>query len=179
MATAAVVMAVVRRRAIVNEALAKVYGPLHFLFGENVRAREKLAALEKKLLEVYAPEATPFSADEKKAAAEAFLAAERGIHGRVVAANYAKMRFIVARWGHLLADEDYLMVADELAEAKVAAVVEDAHLPKPLRDQYGGPSHDAEILEQIRARYLELSAEARGGLGLALRGGMKYILGRR
>ncbi len=178
LAVMALVLAVARRRRVLDDALTRVYGPLHQMLGENAAARARVAQLEKKLMENYASESAPYSQEDKKAAAEAFLAAETRVQANVIGANQERMREIVAAWGHLLDDGDYLTLADEVARAGVRRAVNDNQLPKVLREP-PPPSNDEAILEQIRYRFLALSGERRAGFFPALFAGIKHLFNTR
>lgn len=171
----AAVFAVARRRRALDAALSKAYGPLHALLSENDAARAKVSELEDRLMRAYASESAPFSPDEKKAAAEAFLAAEVGVTERVLNPNRERMRAIVADWGHLLRDDDYLAVTTELASATAARALSEAELPKPLRDERPLEDKEADVLEQVRHTYLELTRQRRAGFFAALAQGVKHL----
>jgi hypothetical protein len=171
----AAVFAVARHRRALEAALSKAYGPLHALLSENDAARAKVGEIEDRLMKAYASESAPFSPDEKKAAAEAFLAAEVGVTERVLNPNRERMREIVADWGHLLRDDDYLAVATELARATAARALSAAELPKLLRDERASEDREADVLEQVRHTYLELTRQRRAGFIAALAQGVKHL----
>jgi hypothetical protein len=174
LAVMALVFAVARRRRAVDEALSRAYGPLHALLGENAAGRSKITELEERLMSNYAAESSPYSAEEKKAAAEGFLAAEGEIRERVTDPNRERMRQIVAAWGHLLRDDDYLSLTAELSQATAARILAGLNLPKGMRDQRPAVDREGDVLEQIRATYLELSHERRAGFLRALGQGIKH-----
>lgn len=175
LAAMALVYAAARRRRAVDAALSKAYGPLHTLLSENVAARAKVGEVEDRLMSTYASESAPFSPEEKKAAAEAFLAVEVSISERVVNPNRERMRDVVAEWGHLLRDDDYLAVTAELGEAAAARVVSEAGLPKGLRGERPVADKEGDVLEQIRQSYLELTRQRRAGFFSALAQGVKHM----
>lgn len=174
LAAMAIVLAVARRRRTVDENLSKAYGPLHALLSENVAARAKITELEERLMSNYAAESSPYSAEEKKAAAEGFLAAEVKTRERVIDPNRERMRQIVGEWGHLLRDDDYLSLTVELSQATAARVLAELNLPKGMRDKRVIADIEADVLEQIRVTYLELSRERRAGFLPALLQGIKH-----
>lgn len=173
--TAAVAASMARRRQYLDEALNRAYGPLLALLAENGTARAKVAELEERLMANYSSESAPYGAPEKKAAAEAFLGVEARIGQAVVAANMEQIREVVAAWGHLLDDDDYLALADEAAGARVGRLVAGGDLPKPLRDAPPNPRTEAALLEQVRFKFLERSAERRAGFFPALVKGLKHL----
>jgi len=175
LAVMALLAAVARRRRVLDETLSKVYGPLQYLLGENVTARAKVAEIEKRLMETYAPESAPFSQDEKKGAAEAYLAAGGRLAGAVLIPNQDRMKEIVTAWGHFLDDGDYLALSDELARAAVRRALGDGALPKQLREPPPARDNEADILEPIRERFLALSAERRAGFFRSLIFGVKHL----
>jgi hypothetical protein len=175
LAVMAVVLAVARRRRTVDESLSRAYGPLHALLSENAGARAKIAEMEERLMSNYAAESAPYSAEEKKAAAEGFLAAEMKIRERVLNPNRESMRRLVAEAGHLLRDDDYLSVTAELAEATAARALADLNLPKAMRDKRPVADREGDVLEQIRVTYLDLSRERRAGFFRALLQGIKHL----
>ncbi|GEM_PF-2351900 len=171
----ALVYAVARRRRAVDAALSKAYGPLHALLGENAAARSKVNEMEERLLATYAGESAPFSPEEKKAAAEAFLAVEVKTLARVINPNRERMRDIIAEWGYLLRDDDYLALTAELAQATTAGLFTEVNLPKGLRDERPAADREGDVLEQIRHTYLELTRQRRAGFLSALAQGIRHI----
>jgi hypothetical protein len=171
----AVVLAVAGRRRALEAALSKAYGPLHALLTENAMARAKTAEVEDRLMATYASESAPYSPDEKKKAAEAFLSFEVGVAEQVIGPNRERMRDVVAEWGYLLRDDDYLSLTSELGRASASRLVAEAGLPKGLRD--GEPLADREddVLEQVRETYLELARQRRAGFIASLLQGMKHL----
>jgi hypothetical protein len=172
---AAVAASMARRRRYLDEALNRAYSPLLALLAENGAARAKVADLEERLMANYSSESAPYSAPEKKAAAEAFLGVEARIGEAIVAANAERVREIVAAWGHLLDDDDYLALADEAAAARLGRLVAAAALPKALRDAPPNPRTEAALLEQVRFKFLERSAERRARFFPALVQGLKHL----
>jgi hypothetical protein len=175
LAVMAIVLAVVARRRAADEKLSRAYGPLHALLSENAAARAKVTELEERLMTNYAAESSPFSAEEKKVAAEGFLSAEVKIRERVINPNRERMRQIVGEWGHLLRDDDYLSLTDELARASSTRVLAELNLPKGMRDKPDAADPEAGVLEQIRVTYLDLSRERRAGFLPALMQGIKHM----
>ena len=174
LAVMAIVLAVARRRRTVDESLSRAYGPLHAFLSENVAARAKITELEERLMSNYAAESSPYSAEEKKAAAEGFLSAEVKTRERVLDPNRERMRGIVGEWGHLLRDDDYLSLTAELSQATAARVLAELNLPKGMRDKRVTVDMEVDVLEQIRVTYLELSRERRAGFLPALLQGVKH-----
>ncbi len=174
----ALVVAVAARRRFLDDVLGKAYGPIHVLLGENVAARARLAKMEEKLMATYASESAPFTTEQKKAAAEAFLTVERQIMEEVVYANRERMKNVIAEWGHLLDDDDYLALAEELAGAVVVRVLHDADLPPELREPPPA-NYEAELLEQFKMKYLGRSGERRAGFLGSLAGGLKHMFAAR
>lgn len=175
LAVMAIVLAVAARRRAADEKLSRAYGPLHALLTENAAARAKIAELEERLMSAYAAESSPYSAEEKKAAAEGFLSAEVKIRERVINPNRERMRQIVGEWGHLLADDDYLSLTDELSRASATRVLEELNLPKGMREQRDASDREDDVLDQIRVTYLDLSQERRAGFFTALLKGVKHL----
>jgi hypothetical protein len=175
LAVMAIVLAVAARRRIADEKLSRAYGPLHALLTENAAARAKITELEERLMSAYAAESSPYSADEKKAAAEGFLSAEVKIRERVIDPNRERMRRMVGEWGHLLRDDDYLSLTDELARASSGRVLAELNLPKGMREKRDASDREDDVLEQIRVTYLELSQERRAGFLPALTRGIKHL----
>jgi hypothetical protein len=171
----ALVVAVARRRRALDLALSNAYGPLHALLDENEAARRRVAEAEERLMSTYASESSPYSPEEKKAAAEAFLALEAAMMARVLNPNRERMRAVVAEWGHLLRDDDYLALSGELARATTARVLAETDLPKKLRDERPAADREADVLEQVRGTYLELSRQRRAGFLAALAQGVKHM----
>jgi hypothetical protein len=175
LAAMALVFAVARRRRALDVALGNAYGPLHALLDENEAARRRVAEAEERLMSTYASESSPYSPEEKKAAAEAFLALEAAMMARVLNPNRERMRAVVAEWGHLLRDDDYLALSAELARATTARVLAETDLPKKLRDERPAADREADVLEQVRGTYLELSRRRRAGFLSALAQGVKHV----
>lgn len=175
LAAMALVYAVARRRRALDAALSKAYGPLHALLSENAAARAKVDGVEERLMATYAGESAPFSPDEKKAAAEAFLVFEARMSERVINANRERMRDVVAEWGHLLRDDDYLALTAELAQAAAARLLSEANLPKGLREERPAADKESDVLEQVRHTYLELTRQRRAGFISALAQGVRHI----
>jgi len=175
LAVMAIVLAVARRRRTVDENLSRAYGPLHALLSENVAARAKITELEERLMSNYAAESSPYSAEEKKAAAEGFLSAEVKTRDRVIGPNRERMRQIVGEWGHLLRDDDYLSLTDELARASANRVLAELNLPKGMREKRDASDREDDVLEQIRVTYLDLSRERGAGFLPALLQGIKHL----
>jgi hypothetical protein len=175
LAVMAVVLAVASRRRGLEAALSKAYGPLHALLNENAAARAKIGEVEDRLMATYASESAPFSPEEKKGAAEAFLALEVSISERVVDPNRKRMMEIVAEWGHLLRDDDYLALTSELGRAKASQLLAEAGLPKGLRDEQPPADREGDVLEQVRQTYLELARQRRAGFLAALVQGVKHL----
>jgi hypothetical protein len=175
LAVMAVVLAVAARRRTADEKLSRAYGPLHALLTENAAARAKITELEERLMSNYAAESSPFSAEEKKAAAEGFLSAEVKIRERVISPNRERMRQIVGEWGHLLNDDDYLALTDELARASATRVLAELNLPKGMREKRDGADREDDVLDQIRVTYLDLSQERRAGFVPSLLQGVKHL----
>jgi hypothetical protein len=171
----ALVVVVARRRAVVDEALCKAYGPLHNLLSENVAARAKVGEIEDKLMENYASESSPFPPEEKKAAAEAFLAAEVKILDGVIKPNRERMRAIMAEWGHFLRDDDYLSLTAELSQATTYRLLTEVSMPKTLRGERPPVENEGHVLDQIRETYLDLSRERRAGFFPAVVRGLKHM----
>jgi len=172
---AAVAASMARRRRHLDDALNRAYSPLLALLAENGAARAKVAELEERLMANYSGESAPYGAPEKKAAAESFLGVEARITEAIVAANGERIREVVAAWGYLLDDDDYLALADEAASARINRLVAAADLPKNLRDAPPNPRMEAALLEQIRFKFLERSAERRAGFFPALVQGLKHL----
>jgi hypothetical protein len=179
LAIGAVAAAMARRRRLADDALTRAYGPAHALLSENAAARAKVAEIEKRLMDNYSPESAPYSPAEKKAAAEAFLAAEAAITADVVAVNWEKMKEVVATSGHLLDDADFLALADETATAAAARLLRERDLPKVLRDPPARGDAEGALLDQIRERFLALSAERRAGFFAAFFAGLKHLFATR
>lgn len=175
LAVMAVVLAVASRRRGLEAALSKAYGPLHALLNENAAARAKVGEVEDRLMATYASESAPFSPDEKKGAAEAFLALEVNISERVVDPNRKRMMEIVAEWGHLLRDDDYLALTSELGRATASQLLAEAGLPKGLRDEQSPADREGDVLEQVRQTFLELARQRRAGFLAALVQGVKHL----
>jgi len=175
LAVMALTLAVARRRAATDEALSRAYGPLHALLSENASARAKVKELEDKLMAAYASESAPYTPEEKKAAAEGFLAAEVAMNRQVIAPNRERMRAIVAEWGHLLRDDDYLALTAEAARSATDRIVAEVELPKVLREERPLADPEAAVLEQIRESYLELSYQRRAGFFPSLVLGIKSL----
>ena len=123
----------------------------------------------------YAAESSPFSPDEKKAAAEGFLSAEVKIRERVINPNRERMRQLVGEWGHLLRDDDYMSLTDELSRASAARVLTELNLPKGMREQRDVSDREDDVLDQIRVTYLDLSQERRAGFLPSLLQGVKHM----
>jgi hypothetical protein len=175
LAVMAVVLAVASRRRGLEAALSKAYGPLHALLSENAAARAKVGEVENRLMATYASESAPFSHDEKKGAAEAFLAVEVSMSERVIDPNRKRMTEIVAEWGHLLRDDDYLAITSELGGATASRLLAEAGLPKGLRDEQSTADKEGDVLEQVRQTYLELARQRRAGFLAALMQGVKHL----
>jgi hypothetical protein len=175
LAVMALTFAVARRRVAIDQALSRAYGPLHALLSENASARAKVREIEEKLMAAYASESAPYSPEEKKAAAEGFLAAEVRMNRQVVAPNRERMRLIVAEWGHLLRDDDYLALTAEAARSAAEGLLAEVELPKVLREERPLADPEAAVLEQIRETYLELSYQRRAGFFPALLQGIKSL----
>lgn len=175
LAVMAIVLAVAARRRAVDENLSRAYGPLHALLSENAAARAKIAEMEERLMANYAAESSPHSPEEKKAAAEGFLALEVRLRERVINPNRERMRRLVAEWGHLLRDDDYLVLADELSRAAATQVLAELNLPKGMRDKRETLDREGDVLGQIRETYLDLSQERRAGFLPALMHGIKHM----
>ncbi len=175
LAVMAVVLAVAARRRGLETALNRAYGPLHALLSENAAARAKVAEIEDRLMSTYASESAPFSPDDKKGAAEAFLAAEVSMSERVIDPNRERMREVVAEWGYLLRDDDYLALTSELEQAAASRVLAEAGLPQGLRDERPLADKEGDVLEQIRQTYLELARQRRAGFLASLAQGVKHL----
>jgi hypothetical protein len=175
LAVMATALAVAARRRLADEKLSRAYGPLHALLSENAAARAKIAELEERLMSNYAAESSPYSAEEKKGAAEGFLSAEVKIRERVINPNRERMRQIVGEWGHLLRDDDHLSLTDELARASATRVLAELNLPKGMREKRDGADREDDVLDQIRVTYLDLSQERRAGFLPSLLQGIKHL----
>ncbi len=175
LAVMAVVLAVASRRRGLEAALSKAYGPLHALLSENAAARAKVGEVEGRLMSTYASESAPFSPEEKKGAAEAFLAVEVSMSERVINPNRKRMREVVAEWGHLLRDDDYLALTSELGLATAVRLLAEAGLPKGLRDDRPLADKEGDVLEQIRQTYLELARQRRAGFLTSLAQGVRHL----
>ncbi|UCH78950.1 MAG: hypothetical protein JSU81_03095 [Candidatus Coatesbacteria bacterium] len=175
LAVMALTFAVARRRASTDEALSRAYGPLHALLSENASARAKVKELEEKLMAAYASESAPYSPEEKKAAAEGFLAAEVRMTRQIIAPNRERIRAVVAEWGHLLRDDDYLALTAEAARWATEGLLTEVDLPKVLREERPLADPEGDLLEQMRESYLELSYQRRAGFFPSLAQGVKSL----
>lgn len=174
-ASAAVVAAAARRRREVAERLAKAYTPILTALTGVAAAEARVKKLQDKLMAEFSSESSPYAPAEKKAAAEAFLAAEAAIAEDLVRRKIAAVRDAVSVAGHLLDDDDYLALTERLNAEEVAAVLSRVALPRELRDPRPTESGYGEILETIRQRYYELNAELRAPTVTALLKGLKSL----